>query len=52
MAPDIECVACTVVGGGAFTGIGAYALWSSRPKAIGNRLGKGVIGLMGGGKPM
>lgn len=48
----IECMICTVIGGGAFTGIGAYALWSSRPRAVGGPFGKGAVGLMGCGESL
>ncbi|KAG8772506.1 hypothetical protein FRC16_005658 [Serendipita sp. 398] len=44
-----ECITCRVTGGAALTGTGIYAVWSSRPKALGSPMGKRLIGLMGGG---
>jgi hypothetical protein len=44
-----ECLQCRLIGGSALTATGAYAIWSSRPKAIGSPVGKRLVGLVGGG---
>jgi hypothetical protein len=45
-----DCLSCRIIGGGAFVYIGSYALWSSRPKAVGSPFGKKVVGAMGAGR--
>lgn len=49
MSREPECLQCRLVGGGALVGTGTYALYSSRPKALGSPVGKRFVGLMGGG---
>lgn len=47
MSFENDCLSCRVIGGSAFVGVGSYAIWSSRPKAVGSPIGKRLVGLMG-----
>lgn len=42
-----DCFTCRLIGSGALTATGFYALYSARTKAPGSRFGKGVVGLIG-----